>query len=78
MVYFPKLVMGPITPYNTLISESDAQMKTERTRAGLLRFCFGLAKKVMIADVIGFMVSQIWESLPQGLTPLAAWLGAFA
>ena len=78
MVYFPKLLMGPITPYSTLIGESDAEIRAERLRLGLTRFCFGLAKKVLIADVIGVTVANIWELLPEGITPLAAWLGVLA
>jgi D-alanyl-lipoteichoic acid acyltransferase DltB (MBOAT superfamily) len=61
VLYFPKLVQGPITRYDLLINqmhdESNKNPNSDNLANGLWTFSVGLAKKVLIADVISAAVS---------------------
>lgn len=79
--FFPQLVAGPIVRYET-ISE---QLKNRKESLGgisegMLRFCRGLGKKVLIANILGNIVDQIFQTVDAGnaIGILTAWLGAVA
>ena len=72
---FPQLIAGPIVRYVTV--EKQLQTRTHsylKFYNGIKRFCFGLAKKVIIANTLGGVFDEIsaMESMPM----LTAWLGA--
>jgi alginate O-acetyltransferase complex protein AlgI len=74
---FAKIVSGPIVRY----SDVAGQFARQRiTRAGLAlgteRFIVGLAKKVLIADVLGAFADEVFSAPVQSLTGGTAWLGA--
>src|SRR2546422_474684 len=51
--FFPHLIAGPLTRHHQLIPQLGRIAQTgidPRWRAGVLLFCIGLAKKVLIAD----------------------------
>ena len=54
VVYFPKLIMGPIAPAEDLIpqfhQESRLRFQQESFCAGMRQFTFGLFKKAVLAD----------------------------
>ena len=54
VVYFPKLIMGPIAPAEDLIpqfhQESRLRFRQESFCAGMRQFTFGLFKKAVLAD----------------------------
>ena len=54
VVYFPKLIMGPIAPAEDLIpqfhQESRLRFRQEQFSAGMQQFTFGLFKKAVLAD----------------------------
>ena len=54
VVYFPKLIMGPIAPAEDLIpqfhQESRLRFRQEQFSAGIQQFTFGLFKKAVLAD----------------------------
>ena len=52
---FFKLIEGPITPYNRL---QENKPGFDKLFDGVVRFCYGLAKKVLIADTLAVVVSS--------------------
>ena len=73
---FPKLAQGPIVRYEQI----EPQLRQRRTNPrmifdGALRFATGLAKKVLLADYAGKVISDL-ASDPTGLTVVGAWLSA--
>ena len=76
---FPQLVAGPIVRYE----EVAAQVRTRPPRLddvfdGLVQFCFGLAKKAILADPIGAVADKAFGLPPASLTLGSAWLGVVA
>ena len=51
---FPQLIAGPIVRYETIEKELDERKQTKEDLAyGITRFTTGLAKKVLIANILG-------------------------
>lgn len=77
--FFPQLIAGPIVRYvdikTQLSSRSDS---VENFNAGAIRFCFGLGKKVIIANAMGQMADLIYALPSNQLSTGLAWLGALA
>jgi alginate O-acetyltransferase complex protein AlgI len=74
---FPQLIAGPIVQYKTIADELEKRnVGWEDFSEGALRFSVGLAKKVILANQIGSLWTQI--SGAQSLTVASAWLGAIA
>ena len=76
---FPKLIAGPLVRYGHL----EDQLK-DRTESwdffyrGAMRFCWGLAKKVMIANACGEIANLIFGLHIETLDTKTAWLGSIA
>lgn len=73
---FPQLVAGPIVRY----SDVARQLVGRRHRmalfaSGVQRFVLGLAKKVLIANVVAVPADRIFDTPGAELTAGAAWLG---
>ncbi len=74
---FPQLVAGPIVRYTDIGAElNDRTIDLDRFALGVRRFSVGLGKKVLIANLLGELVSQ-YHAAPEP-TVLFAWLGAIA
>ena len=76
---FPQLVAGPIVRYSTVENEitSRSESRTEFAQ-GVVRFLFGLSKKMLLANVMGEVTDGVF-ALPAGrLTASLAWMGAAA
>lgn len=76
---FPQLVAGPIVRYR----EVEHQIVTRDVGArdvelGIIRFCVGLAKKLVLADSMGTVADHMFGLAPDQLTTSAAWLGILA
>jgi alginate O-acetyltransferase complex protein AlgI len=76
---FPQLIAGPIVRFR----EIQAQLRTrseswDRFWAGTTRICWGLAKKVVIAESLGRFADTVFGLPPAMLDTKAAWLGAAA
>lgn len=76
---FPQLIAGPIVKYR------DVEERLKNRRAdictvsrGMKRFCVGLAKKVLVANVTGELWTAVSGMNPGGLSAMMAWLGIFA
>ena len=77
--FFPHLIAGPIVRYVELRAElKQRSTKLNDLYEGLFRFSIGLAKKVLLADVIGHTADQIFSVPPNTLTQSQAWIGMIA
>jgi alginate O-acetyltransferase complex protein AlgI len=76
---FPQVVAGPIVRYDYIRSQfKDRRESWNNFYMGILRFCWGLAKKVMIANSCGQIADVIFNLDLQLLDTKIAWLGAIA
>lgn len=74
---FPQLIAGPIVRYRDIAPQLKERTHSPETAAsGASRFAVGLAKKVLIANVLAQLVSAYKASAEQ--TVLYAWLYALA
>jgi alginate O-acetyltransferase complex protein AlgI len=75
ILMFPKLIAGPIVPYNKIAHQIEAprQISPEMRLSGLMRFMFGLSKKVLIANVLGEAVKGFYELPEEQVGTLTAW-----
>lgn len=75
---FPQLIAGPIVRYSDVEGQlSERTVTTEDFTAGIMRFVVGLGKKVLLANQIGALWTEIY-SLGGMSSALTAWLGAAA
>ncbi len=75
--FFPQLIAGPIVQYKDIESQIDKRKESvEIFAAGITRFSFGLAKKVLIANTMGEVVDTIWNLEIGEIGALLAWFGA--
>lgn len=59
---FPQLIAGPIVQYKDVEAQLKDRTETlEGFASGVKRFCYGLGKKVLIANTLGEVVDQIWK-----------------
>jgi alginate O-acetyltransferase complex protein AlgI len=79
IVFFPKLLSGPIVLYNT-ISEQIRNRSTslEKFATGVRRFIIGLAKKVILSAPLGVIADQAFSHQPGAETILLSWVGIIA
>ena len=76
---FPQLIAGPIVRYQTVADQIDERVETDDKFAdGVVRFTTGLAKKVILANGIGFLFTEISALGQNNMTVITAWIGAFA
>ncbi len=76
---FPQLVAGPIVRYGSVADQLRERVHSLPVfAAGLSRFGFGLAKKILLADAMGPLADDAFGAGPGNLTALAAWIGVFA
>lgn len=75
--FFPQLVAGPIVKYKTVDDQIRNRKETiEYFSYGINRFVMGLAKKVIIADILGSMADNIFSLYYSGIDTPTAWIGA--
>ncbi len=76
--YFPKLVQGPIAKYQDLVSafhdEKKRRFHTDMFACGLWFFVVGLAKKVLVADVLAAAVKWGYSTSVDVMTSMDAML----
>ena len=74
---FPQLVAGPIVRYSDIGKElNNRTLTVSRFAYGARRFSIGLGKKVLIANLLGELVTAYQST--QAPTVLFAWVNAFA
>jgi alginate O-acetyltransferase complex protein AlgI len=81
IILFPKLIAGPIVRYHEIadqIVDRRAFETADNRFLGMFRFIIGLAKKVLIANVLGAEVDRIFALGPMNITTPTAWIGIIA
>lgn len=78
---FPQMLSGPIVRPGQIagqIADRAGQETTDYRLSGFYRFVIGLSKKVLIADVLGVTVTEIFSLPRESLSTGLAWTGAIA
>ena len=76
---FPQLIAGPIVRYHDVAQQLIAREHVrERFYTGILRFCQGLGKKVLVANTMAEVADAAFGAAPGALSCGWAWLGAVA
>ena len=74
---FPQLIAGPIVRYSDIAAQLENRTHTiEKAAYGIKRFTIGFAKKILIANVLGELVSEFKGTDEK--TVLFAWMYAIA
>ena len=77
--FFPQLIAGPIVKYHdveTQLAERHATLAD--ITAGFRRFCIGLGKKVLIANVMAVAVDSVFGADLSHVNVAGAWIAALA
>ncbi len=76
VVSFPQLIAGPIVRYRDVSQQIEERVHDLKSiHDGAYRFCVGLAKKVLIADTMGAVASNVFSLSEAQLSTPYAWLG---
>jgi len=76
---FPQLIAGPIVQYKTIDEQLTNRVHSyDKFGEGVRRFIVGLAKKVLIANTVGEIWSNISGMDISTLPVLTAWIGILA
>lgn len=76
---FPHMIAGPIVRFNTIADQIDKRTETvDEKLLGFYRFSIGLAKKVLIANVMASQADAIFNGNILELSTPNAWLGMIA
>ncbi|MBQ9764134.1 MAG: MBOAT family protein [Phascolarctobacterium sp.] len=76
ILYFPKLIQGPIVKYTDFKKQIiDREFNINLCYEGIVRFIFGLSKKTLFADELGSVVRQIQHC--SNIDVATAWFAVF-
>lgn len=76
---FPQMIAGPIIRFNSIADQITSRIETIDDKLnGFYRFCIGLAKKVLIANIMGAQADLIMNGNVSNLDFSTAWLGIIA
>lgn len=76
---FPQMIAGPIVRFNEVADQiTDRRHHIDDRIFGFYRFCIGLGKKVLIANVLGDFAQQMIDTDVSTISSAAAWLGMLA
>jgi alginate O-acetyltransferase complex protein AlgI len=79
VMLFPQLIAGPIVRYHDVASQIEGRgYGLAPFFMGILRFCQGLGKKVLVANAMGEVADAAFGAAPAELSCGWAWLGAVA
>jgi alginate O-acetyltransferase complex protein AlgI len=74
---FPQLIAGPIVRYEKIAAEiTDRHESCEDVAAGMQRFIYGLAKKVLLANYVAQIADNVFDYMAGNTTVALVWLGA--
>ena len=75
--FFPQLIAGPIVRYSTIEDQiSNRKCTLEGFAEGGRRFMLGFAKKVILANNLAVVASEIFAMDAKSANPLLLWLGS--
>lgn len=73
---FPQLIAGPIVQYYDVEKQlTDREVTTEKFAAGIMFFIKGLGKKVIFANTVGAVYTEILGSDVSSLSVATSWVG---
>lgn len=73
---FPQLIAGPIVKYSDVASQiRERRESIDLFITGIKRFCYGLGKKVIIANTFAQTADSIWALETSSLGTSLAWFG---
>jgi len=81
IIFFPKLIAGPIIRYHDLADQIEDRSKDEtldNVLTGFYRFAIGLSKKVLIANQMGLYADNVFALNYADLGTYTAWMGILA
>jgi len=74
--FFPQLIAGPIVRYIDIEKQIyNRSQSVEKFASGVQRFIIGLAKKLIIANNMGYVADLIFANQAVENTAVVAWLG---
>lgn len=79
ILMFPKLLAGPIVRFNEIAGEIESHadnITNDMRLSGFFRFSVGLAKKVLIANVLGDQLAEMATIQTENLSSGILWLAA--
>ena len=77
--FFPQLIAGPIVRYQDIENQLNGRTPdADDFREGIPMFVKGFFKKVVLANVIGSLHTQILAMGMSNISAMTAWLGALA
>ena len=75
LLLFPQLIAGPIIRYREIADQLSSRVhSTSDVAIGVRRFIVGLAKKMLIANIVAVPADRIFAMPPAELTAAHAWL----
>ena len=73
---FPQLIAGPIVQYYDVEKQlTDREVTTEKFAAGIMFFIKGLGKKVIFANTVGAVYTEILTADISSLSVATSWIG---
>ncbi len=79
VVLFPQLIAGPIVKYSDISKELKSRtIRLPQIEDGVRLFIMGLGSKVLLANNIGALWTEVEGLGSFGISSIAAWLGAIA
>ncbi len=73
---FPQLIAGPIVQYYDVEKQLEERTVTrEKFAAGIMFFIKGLGKKVIFANTVGAVYTQVFGMKPSSMSVVTAWIG---
>lgn len=81
ILLFPKLIAGPIIRFADIADQLTDRFKTynvDMVLLGISRFSIGLAKKVLIANVLAKVANDAFSLPMNSISSLECWIGALA
>lgn len=79
VVFFPQLVAGPIVKFKDIRSQLRGRKESlDMFSEGVKRFCYGLGKKVLLANSCAEIADKIFDGDVASMGASVAWLGILA
>ncbi len=81
ILFFPKLLVGPIIRYHDIadqIIDREKNNTNEVRLSGFYIFCIGLAKKIIIANTLASQADKVFALPDNELDFMSSWVGALA
>lgn len=77
--FFPQLIAGPIVRYSTIVDQITNRISTtDKFAEGVRRFFLGFGKKVILANNLSLIASEIFAMDYTSTNPLLLWIGSIS